>query len=249
MRQIEKPSALTRLNKILAQSGVCSRRRADELIQAGNVSVNGAVVTQLGYRADQSKDAISVNGVLLNREQKVYILLHKPTGYITTVRDAHAEKTVFDLLPSLTVRLFPVGRLDKETSGLLLLTNDGDLSYQLTHPKFGVEREYQVRVRGRVNASTRQRIDRGGIPLDEYVSAPCVIARCVPGQDHTDFELIIREGRNREVRRICRAVNHPVITLQRVRFGNLRLGDLAPGSWKNLRRQDIHLNSARSRAR
>lgn len=239
MRHLEKPSALTRLNKILAQSGVCSRRQADEFIQSGRVSVNGAVVTQLGQRADPGKDTICVDGSPLTSEKKVYILLHKPTGYVTTVRDAHAEKTVFDLLPSLAVRLFPVGRLDKETSGLLLLTNDGDLSYQLTHPKFGVEREYQVRVRGRVSPTTRQRIVRGGIPLDDCTSAPCVITRCVPGQDHTDLDLIIREGRNREVRRICKAVNHPVITLTRVRFGLVRLGKLALGAWTYLQRRDI----------
>ena len=231
-----------RLNKILAQSGVCSRRQADTLITAGRVTVNGIRVTALGTRADPAADSICVNGTALNTEKKVYIMLHKPTGYTTTVRDAHAEKTVFDLLPPQPVRLFPVGRLDKETSGLLLLTNDGPLSYRLTHPKFGVEREDQVRVRGRVSSETRQRMERGGLPLDAHVSAPCVIRGCVAGKDYTDFMLIIRQGRNREVRRICNAVNHPVIALRRIRFGSLRLGTLACGRWTPVRPGDIEKN-------
>jgi len=228
-----------RLNKIIAKSGICSRRKADELIEKSKVRVNGKTVTALGTTADPDNDTIFVNNKPLKKERNIYILLNKPKGYITTTKDPHAEKTVLDLLPKLPERLFPIGRLDKNTTGLLIMTNDGNASYKLTHPKFEIVRIYEVTVRRPLAAATIKKIEKGGLPLDEYLSPPCKIKLLSNTKISSSITLSIREGKKREIRKIFEAVNHPVKDLKRIQFGKLKLGGLKTGQWKHLKRSQI----------
>ncbi|HEV8673416.1 MAG TPA: pseudouridine synthase [Methylomirabilota bacterium] len=227
--------ASIRLQKLLAEAGVASRRAAERLIQAGRVSVNGQPVTELGARADPARDRISVDGREMARpEPKRYVLLHKPPGYLTTRDDPRGRPRVFDLLPDLGVRLHPVGRLDYDAEGLLLLTNDGALTYQLTHPRHAVARVYEVCVEGRVDPATLAAL-RHGVVLDDGPARADAVRRLGPaGAGKTWLALTLREGRYREVKRLCRAVGLEVRRLVRVAFGPIRLGRLAPGRWREL---------------
>jgi len=191
-----------RLNKILAKSGICSRRKADELIVRGKVKINGQTITALGTKADIKKDTITVNNKPLKNENKIYILLHKPTGYTTTNKDPHAEKPITLLFPKTAARLFPVGRLDKDTSGLLILTNDGNLSYQLTHPKFKIKRIYEVKVQKNIPSSIIKQIEAGGLKIEDYITSACKIKVLSRTRASTDLLISLSEGRKREIRKI-----------------------------------------------
>lgn len=228
-----------RLNKIIAKSGICSRRKADELIQQGEVKLNGNTVTSLGVQADPQKDIIIVNNKPLQEEEKVYILLNKPTGYTTTTKDVHAEKTVFDLLPKLSVRLYPVGRLDKDTSGLLILTNDGNLSYKLTHPKFGISRVYEVSVKYSLPKTVIRKIEAGGLCIDDYTTYPCTAELILRKKNKTKLKLTIKEGKKRQIRKMFELVGHPVIELKRVQFGKLKLGYLKEGKYRRITKKEL----------
>lgn len=228
-----------RLNKIIARSGYCSRRKADELIRQGKVKVNGKPVTVLGSTANAQKDTITIAGAKLKTEEKLYILFHKPKGYITTTQDPHAEKKVFDLLPDFGARLFPVGRLDKDTSGLLILTNDGEFAYKMTHPKFEIKRVYEVEISGVLSAATAAKIEKGGVPLEKHVSSACKITILKQSQNNTLLELSIYEGRKREIRQIFSHFGHNVLDLKRVRFGNVKLANLRAGQWRRLKDKEI----------
>lgn len=228
-----------RLNKLIAKSGICSRRKADELIAAGKVTLNGQTVTALGTQADPQVDKILVENKPLETEEKVYILLHKPVGYTTTIKDPHAEKPITALFPKISARLFPVGRLDKDTSGLLILTNDGDLSYTLTHPKFKVKRVYEVKIEGNIIAQTIKTIESGGLEIDDYLTSKCKITILSRARTTTDLLISIAEGKKREIRRMFDLFNHPVINLKRISFGKLELGDLPPGEWRYLKPTEI----------
>lgn len=222
-----------RLQKLIAAAGLASRRQAERWISAGRVTVNGRVA-DIGEQADVERDHIEVDGRPLRLEQpKVYLLLNKPTGYVTTARDPQGRKVVADLLKDVKVRVFPVGRLDLNTEGLLLLTNDGDLAARLTHPRHQVKKTYLVRVRGSLKASSRRLLEEG-VTLDDGPTAPAKVAKVRSSGSHTWFELTISEGRNRQVRRMREAVGHSVSRLKRVGLAFLLLEGLPPGQYRLL---------------
>jgi 23S rRNA pseudouridine2605 synthase len=217
-----------RLQKVLAQVGIGSRRVSEDLIAAGRITVNEEVA-QLGRRVDPERDRIAVDGVPLSvRPGLVHYVLNKPAGVVSTAADPEGRPTVVDLVPG-EPRVHPVGRLDIDSEGLLLLTNDGDLTFHLTHPRFGVEKEYLVAVQGRLRPADIRRL-REGVDLDDGRTAPARVSEVSPGA----VRITIHEGRNRQVRRMCAAVGHPVERLVRVRIGPLADRSLAPGEWRPL---------------
>ncbi len=230
-----------RLQKLLAAAGVTSRRRAEALVEAGRVRVNGRVAV-LGDRADPARDRIELDGERVRVAAPVFWMLHKPRGVLSTTRDPRGRPTVLDLLPSeaADARVFPVGRLDRDTEGLVLLTNDGEVTHALLHPSRGSEREYRVHARGRVPASGLLRLARG-MRLDDGPTAPAEVgpARYDAGADETVFSLTMIEGRKRQIRRMLRAVGHPVVSLVRTRVGPLRLGRLPAGEARRLRPEEL----------
>ena len=225
-----------RLQKILSQAGVASRRAAESLIAEGRVSVNGSTVHELGTKADADQDDVRVDGRRVRgAESKRYILLNKPAGFVSTRSDPQRRPTVIDLLRGVREYVYPVGRLDYDTEGLLLLTNDGDLAAKLTHPRHGVERTYRATVAG-VPDETALRRMRDGIPLDGVRTLPAEVTVASAARDgrYATLRLTIREGRNRQVRRMCEAVGHPVRTLVRTGIGPLTGGRLPEGAWREL---------------
>ncbi len=228
-----------RVQKILAAAGVASRRGAEALLRAGRVTVNG-VPARLGDRADPDADRIAVDGRPVARERPVYWLVHKPRGVVTTTRDPFASHTVLDLVPGARQRLFPVGRLDRDTEGLLLLTNDGATAHALLHPALGTEREYRVTVRGRVSRAALRQLGRG-VELEDGRTAPARVgpARTDAPSNTTRFALVLREGRKRQIRRALAALGHPVVRLVRVRMGPLRLGRLPAGAARPLESREL----------
>ncbi len=233
----DTPSARTdRLQKILAAAGLASRREAERFLRAGRVTVNGRTA-ELGESADPDRDVIALDGTPVTREATDYWIVNKPRGVLTTVSDPEGRATVLDLVPGRRTRLFPVGRLDLDTEGLILLTNDGPLAQVLLHPSHGIEREYTVTARGRVGARTLERLAKG-VALADGVTAPARVgrARHDSSADTTRFSLTLTEGRKRQIRRALEALGHPVVALIRVRMGPIRLGSLAVGSARRLRR-------------
>ena len=235
---------MDRLQKILSQAGVASRRAAEKLIAEGRVSVNGMTVREMGTKADPAVDDIRVDGRRIKAAQTLrYILLNKPAGYVTTRSDPQHRPTVIDLLQGVREYVYPVGRLDYDTEGLLLLTNDGDLAAKLTHPRHGVARTYEVRVAGVPDPGAIERL-RKGIPLDGRRTQPAdvdLLSRRSKGPAERDalLRITIREGRNRQVRRMLEAVGHPVKALARTRIGSLTDRQLKPGMWRELRAEEI----------
>lgn len=230
---------MERLQKILAQAGVASRRKAEGLILGGRVKVNGQVVTLLGTKVDPSKDKVAVDGKpVTGPEKKAYILLNKPAGYVTTVKDPQGRPTVVKLLKGIKERVFPVGRLDYETEGLLLLTNDGDLAYALTHPKYGVEKVYLAQVVGVPGPDKLGKLRRG-VSLEDGITAPAKVRRLAIIEGNAVLELKIHEGRNRQVRRMCESIGHPVMKLQRITLGSLTLESLPLGAYRHLKHQEV----------
>jgi 23S rRNA pseudouridine2605 synthase len=222
-----------RLQKVLAQAGLGSRRHCEELIDDGSVSVNGRLAT-LGDKVDPAVDRIEVDGVPIGtRPGLVYYLLNKPAGVVTSVGDPHGRRSVTELVPA-EPRVFPVGRLDQDTEGLLLLTNDGDLTHRLTHPSFGVAKEYVAEVEGRPSRGSLRKL-REGVELEDGVTAP---AKAV-SVDANVVRITIHEGRNRQVRRMCDAVGHPVLRLVRTRIGPIVDRGLRPGQWRELSTDEV----------
>jgi pseudouridine synthase len=241
MSRVNDGTHLVRLQKILSQSGVASRRAAEKLIADGRVTVNGKAVVTMGVKADPGRDDIRVDGRPVKTEtRRRYILLHKPSGYVTTRSDPQRRRTVMDLLAGVREYVYPVGRLDYDTEGLLLLTNDGDLAARLTHPRHGVERSYDARVAGMPGKEALDRL-RTGIPLDGRRTLPAEATLLNKGKRDRDglLRLTIREGRTRQVRRMCEAVGHPVQALRRIRFGPIRDKTLAPGDWRELTQGEV----------
>jgi 23S rRNA pseudouridine2605 synthase len=225
-----------RLQKVLAQRGFGSRRVCEELIEQGRVTVNGEPA-QLGRRVDVQRDAVAVDGVAVGvRPDLVYYLLHKPYNVITTVKDTHDRVTVVELVPS-EPRVFPVGRLDLDSEGLIILTNDGELTHHLTHPSFGVEKEYLVHVRCGPDGVPETALNklRRGVELDDGITSPAKVGQVQPGV----LRIVIHEGRHRQVRRMCDAVGHEVNRLVRTRIGTLVDATLKPGEWRLLTTQEV----------
>ena len=233
---------MDRLQKILAAAGVASRRKAEELITAGRVTVNGKVVTELGTKADSATDAIAVDGKLLEPPQRfVYLLLNKPKGYVTTVSDPEGRPTVMDLLGDLRERVYPVGRLDYASEGLLLLTNDGTLAQQLTKAASHVPKTYHVKISGKPSEHSLQRLRNGiTIPLDDgrRVKLSPTKVHLLEDAPNPWFEITLIEGRNRQIRRMFEQVGHHVEKIKRVQLGSLTL-DVAPGKFRTLTEREV----------
>lgn len=227
-----------RLQKLIAAAGLASRRSAEGWIVAGRVTVNGRVAT-LGESADPRRDRILVDGRPLPVvERKYYLLLNKPVGYVTTLSDPQGRPVVTELVKEIPARLFPVGRLDLTTEGLLLLTNDGDLAQRLAHPRHVVEKTYLVRLRGELSEEQRQQLERG-VQLADGPTAPARVERVGGSASHSWLRITIHEGRNRQVRRMCEAVGHQVSRLKRVRLAFLELGELQPGQYRQLSAAEV----------
>ncbi len=227
-----------RLNKYIAHAGIASRRKADELTINGNVKINGVTIHEPGYDVKPG-DAVEVNGRLIQHEERLeYILLNKPVGYITSVQDEKGRPVVTELVSDVEARLFPVGRLDYNTSGLLLLTNDGDLAYRLTHPKHQVTKTYVARVAGVLSREKQERLRRG-VDIGGFVTSPARVKVQRQTERSAIVEIQIHEGKNRQVRKMFAAVGNRVQDLQRTAMGELRLGRLKEGHYRKLKKQEI----------
>jgi 23S rRNA pseudouridine2605 synthase len=228
---------LERLQKFLSRAGVASRRGAEEWIQAGRVSVNGRVVRELGLKIDPDHDAVKVDGRRVRPESLVTVMLHKPYGYISTTRDPQERRVVTDLLGEKGPRLYPVGRLDYDATGLLLLTNDGELAQRMTHPRYQVPRTYRVTVAGEVGRETLQTLAAGVVVEDREVPAAVQVRKT--DAEKTVLEITVWEGRYHLIKRLMAQVGHPVLKLKRIAYGPLRLGRLPRGAHRALTREEI----------
>ena len=230
---------MERLQKVIASAGVASRRKAEQLIQEGKVSVNGKIVTEMGIKVSP-EDEIKVNGKPLQKEEKVYYLLNKPKGYICAVSDDKDRKTVIDCFPDVKERIFPVGRLDYDTTGLLILTNDGEFANKMMHPRYHLPKTYEVAVDG-VLTDQMLTMLQNGIELEDGKTLPAEVylLKRLEGKKKTEIQITIFEGRNRQVRKMCQAARHPVATLRRVAEGEIYLGELKKGEWRYLTNKEI----------
>ena len=233
-----------RLAKFLAHAGVASRRAAERLIASGRVSVGGEVVTDPARDVDESS-GVAVDGEPIRPERRVVYAVNKPKGVVSTAADTHGRPTVVDLLPAEARRLYPVGRLDADSTGLLLLTNDGELANLLTHPRYGVEKVYRARVKPARVGERELRALREGVELDDGPARAAAVRQASSGA----LEITLREGRKRQVRRMCEAIGHRVVELERVRFGPLKLAGLAPGAHRRLTAPEVEQLRAAADAR
>ncbi|MDD6310340.1 MAG: pseudouridine synthase [Firmicutes bacterium] len=227
-----------RLNKYIATAGVCSRRKADELISNGNVKINGAVMREMGYNVEEG-DRVEVNGKpIFAEEKKIYVAVNKPLGYITSMDDDKDRATVAELVSDIPERLFPVGRLDYNTTGLLIMTNDGQLTYALTHPKHEVYKTYVATVAG-VISDVRLAKLRRGVDIGGFITSPAKVRVIKQNRRSTVVEISIREGKNRQVRKMFKAVGNNVQALERVAIGDIKLGRLMEGHYRKLTREEV----------
>lgn len=230
-----------RLQKILSRAGISSRRAAETMITEGRVSVNGQVVNELGTKADADSDVIKIDGKpVVIAKQRIYLLLNKPAGYVTTLADPGGRPVVSELVKTIPERLFPVGRLDFNTEGLLLLTNDGEWANRLAHPSHEVEKEYLVKIRGALDGDKIAQLTNG-IKLDDGWTAPARVEIVRVLEKNVWFTLTIHEGRYRQVRRMCEALELPLVKLKRVRYGNILLGDLKTGEYRLLDPTEVRI--------
>jgi len=228
-----------RLNKILAISGITSRRRADELISSGLVTVNGLVEKRVGSKAVWGVDSINVDGhPVPDPPKKIYLLLNKPFGYVSTLHDPEGRPIIRDLFKDVKERIYPVGRLDFDSSGLLILTNDGELAFRLMHPKFHIPRTYKVIVEGVISDKSVERLKKG-VSLDDGPTNPARVRIIETQQGRSVVRITIFEGRSREIRRMCEAVGHKTLKLTRIGYGNLDLGDLKVGKYRHLKNVEV----------
>lgn len=234
----ESSNSDVRLNAYIAHCSATSRRGADRLIRYGRVRVNGRPA-EIGQRVDPNRDTVLVDGIQLTLpETYTTILLNKPAGYLVSRRDPHHTRTVYDLLPEHLHQLVPIGRLDLDTEGLLLLTNDGDLVERMTHPRYQIPKTYRAIIRGRPDEQAMSRL-RNGIEIDGEMTSPAE-ARIIGESDSgIELEFVLREGRKRQVRLMCRAIGHPVISLHRIRFADLTLDGVKPGTWRTLSSDEV----------
>jgi len=231
---------LERLQKVIAQAGIASRRDAEELIKAGRVTVNNKVVTELGTKVEPKRDRIAVDNKLIKAEKYLYILLNKPKGVITALEDPQGRKTVADLVANIPERIYPVGRLDYNTEGLLIMTNDGDLTNTLTHPSHEIAKTYLAKVQGYPPEEKLDKL-RVGIKLEDGVTAPAKINIIAIDREKelTTLEIVIYEGKNREIRRMCEAIGYPVKNLKRIQIAFLTLEGLRRGQYRQLLAEEV----------
>jgi 23S rRNA pseudouridine2605 synthase len=230
---------MIRLNKFIAAAGLASRRQADLLIKQGQVQINGKTITELGIQVDPQFDLVTLGTQTIHPESTAeYLILNKPPGYLTTARDPFGRPTVMNLLPPLNSRVYPVGRLDFDTSGLLLFTNDGEIALALTHPRHLVEKVYLATVRGIPTNEALQKL-AAGIFLEDGPTAPAKIGINSVNGGNAIVSLTIREGRKRQIKRMLQAIGHPVTQLQRIAMGPLTLGDLGLGCWRRLSKPEL----------
>lgn len=230
-----------RINKYIALCGVASRRKAEQIILSGRVKVNEEVISELSYKIDEQNDIVKVDDKIIKQEQNlIYILLNKPEGYITTVKDQFNRDSVLDLVSDIKQRVYPIGRLDYETSGLLLLTNDGDLTYRLTHPKHEIDKTYIAKVKGSLTNAQIQNFKRG-LKIENYTTAPAKlkVLKYDKSKDISILEIKIHEGKNRQVRKMCKAINHPVLKLKRSAMGEIKIGDCPIGKYRHLTENEV----------
>jgi 23S rRNA pseudouridine2605 synthase len=228
-----------RLNKIIAESGITSRRQADNLISAGLVTVNGSVENRLGSKAFWGIDEIKVDGrPLPDPPKNTYLLLHKPFGYVSTLYDPEGRPIILDLVKEVKERVYPVGRLDFDSTGLLILTNDGGLAFRLMHPKFHIPRTYKVVLEGLISIQSVEHL-RNGVMLDDGQTNPARIKVLETAKDRSIIRITMFEGRPREIRRMCQAVGHKTMKLTRIGYGNLNLGNLKVGRYRHLRNKEV----------
>lgn len=229
---------MERLQKVMAQAGVGSRRQCEVWIQAGWVKVNGQVVTELGRKVDTARDIIEVKGKVLVGEKKRTFLFYKPLRVITSMSDPQGRATVADYFQSIAERVYPIGRLDFDTEGLLLMTNDGELANRLMHPKFKVEKTYLVTVKGSLSQQALEKLKKG-VKLEDGWTFPAKVRLLGKHGNITKFELVIKEGRNRQIRRMCEAIGFPVQHLIRTSMGSLQLHPLQPGKFRELTKEEL----------
>ena len=233
-----------RLQKYLANNGIASRRKAEEYILAGKVKVNGQIVTELGTKVNSDKDVIEFEGKRVNNDiKKVYVLLNKPIDYVTTVKDQFSRNTVVNLVKNAGNNLLPVGRLDMYTSGALILTNDGDFIFHVTHPKHEVEKTYTVTLRGKVTNEDVESLRQGVIIDEEYKTKPAKvrIMKIDEEKNLSRLEIVIHEGKNRQVRKMCEAIGKKVVALHRSKIGNIDVKDLKIGQWRYLTKKEVDM--------
>ncbi|MGI5922176.1 MAG: pseudouridine synthase [Syntrophomonadaceae bacterium] len=222
-----------RLSQYLAHAGIASRRQAEGLITEGKVKVNGVVVTTLGTRIDPEFDQVEYNNQIIKGEPKIYLLLNKPSGYLCSVRDSRGRPTVMDLVPQINQRIYPVGRLDYESEGLLLMSNDGYFTNLMIHPRYKIDKQYEVLVKGRLTPADARKL-AAGIELDDGLTAPAKVQLLKTESDLTLIRITIHEGRKRQVRRMCSAIGHDVVRLKRTAFGFLTLDGVPQGKYRLL---------------
>ena len=238
MKESKKDENLIRLQKIISQAGISSRREAERLIIEGRVLVNGNVVRELGAKADPRTDDIRVDGKKIKKEeQKIYILLNKPKGCITTVKDDRGRPTVIDLLRGVKKNVYPVGRLDFNTEGILLLTNDGDFAQHLAHPRHKIPKTYSVKISG-VPTEKELRKLSDGVVVFKRKTAPAQVRFDRTTGNNSWLTITLHEGKKRQIRRMCEIIGHPVIKLKRIKYGFLELGNLKPGEYRSLSSQE-----------
>lgn len=228
-----------RLQKVLAESGIASRRKCEEYIEAGRVSVNGIIINKLGTKVDPYSDKIEFDGkeVFIEKE-KIYILLNKPIGYVTTVKDQFNRDKVLDLI-NIKERIVPVGRLDMYTSGALILTNDGEFVNKVTHPKNKIDKTYTVTLKGMVSDDEIEELRNGVVLDDGFKTSPAKVKRIMEKDEKTRLEIVIHEGKNRQIRRMCDAIGKKVLALHRAKIGNITLNGLKIGQWRYLRKDEL----------
>jgi len=228
-----------RLNKFLAQAGISSRREADRFISEGRVKVNGKIVRTLGFKIEEETDKVEVDGKKIKSKlQLIYLMLNKPPGYLVTLKDPFQRPTIMSLLPPLKTRVFPVGRLDYDSNGLLLLTNDGELANRLMHPRYKVKKVYLVKVLGLLDELKIRKLQKG-IYLDGKKTTPAKVIKLSARANKSLFQVEIHEGRKREIKRMFEQLGHRVIELERIKFANLSLGFLKKGQWRFLTNKEI----------
>ena len=228
-----------RLQKVIAHAGITSRREAERLILEGQVVVNGSVITTLGTKVDPAHDVITVKGTRVKpAPEKLYVLMNKPVGYVSTVKDPQQRPVIIDLLRHITSRVYPVGRLDYDAEGLILLTNDGELAYRLQHPRYRISRTYEVKVKD-FFPGEKLSLLRNGIELEDGITLPAKATFLKKAMRNSWLSITLYEGRNKQVKRMCAAAGHPVLKIKRIRFGSLKLGRLSLGEYRHLTKDEV----------